>query len=295
MRRFVLAIDKVFPAGQWRFAPAAYTVPDPVAPWNAPEASSHAFLDQNITSEEFLAIKVGDVDLSWPDLSAPTVTKSRLFASKDSCQVAFEGGDVIFGETIRVPVLARSLRELDVLQFSIKWDSNALRFSKLGAFGLPGLTAENFGRLQADAGCLTFSWDSGSVSAAQVFDGASLFELEFQAVGQVGTVSVIECSGLPTPSLAAAAATPLTLQPTPGMIRIINPSLPALSCAPAADGGIELAFPTRQGSNYIIEATDSLLRREWVVLQVVPGDGTTQTLWQDRGQDRQRFYRVRLE
>lgn len=295
MRRFVLAIDKVFPSGQWRFAPAAYTVPDPVAPWNAPEASSHAFLDQNITSEEFLAIKVGDVDLSWPDLSAPTVTKSRLFASKDSCQVAFEGGDVIFGETIRVPVLARSLRELDVLQFSIKWDSNALRFSKLGAFGLPGLTAENFGMLQADAGCLTFSWDSGSVSAAQVFDGASLFELEFQAVGQVGTVSVIECSGLPTPSLAAAAATPLTLQPTPGIIRIINPSLPALSCVPAADGGIELAFPTRQGSNYIIEATDSLLRREWVVLQVVPGDGTTRTLWQDRGQDRQRFYRVRLE
>ncbi|MEI6396073.1 MAG: InlB B-repeat-containing protein, partial [Verrucomicrobiota bacterium] len=65
IRRIILGITNVFPCGLWRFVPAAYVFPDPLSPWSAPGSSGYTNTLADHTNENFVAIKLGDVNNSW--------------------------------------------------------------------------------------------------------------------------------------------------------------------------------------------------------------------------------------
>lgn len=66
--------------------------------------------------------------------------------------------------------------------------------------------------------------------------------------------------------------------------------------APTWHGGtFTSSFETRNGSNYVVEYTDSLVTPSWKPLRAVTGNGARQTVTDTPGSVRQRFYRVRVQ
>lgn len=66
--------------------------------------------------------------------------------------------------------------------------------------------------------------------------------------------------------------------------------------APVCHGGtFTTSFETRNGANYVIEYTDSLVQPNWKPMRTVTGNGTRQTLTDTPGNAPQRFYRVRVQ
>ncbi len=65
IRRLILGIDSKLAAGAWRFIPASHTFSDAQSPWGYPETHSYTGLNAGATGQDFVAVKVGDVNNSW--------------------------------------------------------------------------------------------------------------------------------------------------------------------------------------------------------------------------------------
>ena len=79
IRRLILALTNTFPAGLWRFVPADYVFPDPSNPWAAPTNRWYTNLVADMTGQDYVAIKLGDVNNSWvsPAAGSPSKTGQR--------------------------------------------------------------------------------------------------------------------------------------------------------------------------------------------------------------------------
>jgi hypothetical protein len=84
------------------------------------------------------------------------------------------------------------------MQYTMKWNTKALRFKELRKFGLAGLTAQNFGQNSADKGILAFSWYDQNLRSVTMPDGSSLYQVCFDVIGQSGDKSYIQFTGSPT-------------------------------------------------------------------------------------------------
>ena len=68
IQKMILGSAAQFPSGPWRFVPSDYRFPDALSPWDAPSSRSYTnFL--GASSQDFLAIKQGDVNNSWTPLA----------------------------------------------------------------------------------------------------------------------------------------------------------------------------------------------------------------------------------
>src|SRR5262249_15829840 len=65
IRQLVLGNTTNLAAGLWKFVPASYAFPDPKSPWGAPSNLSFTNIVANVANQDFVAIKVGDVNSSW--------------------------------------------------------------------------------------------------------------------------------------------------------------------------------------------------------------------------------------
>jgi len=70
LRQLILGLTNSLPAGLWRVVPSDYVFPDVQNPWGAPEGRSYTNLVENRTGQDFLAIKMGDVNNSWSPVTA---------------------------------------------------------------------------------------------------------------------------------------------------------------------------------------------------------------------------------
>jgi hypothetical protein len=65
IQRVILGRSSQFPLGLWRFMPADYVFPDTNNPWSAPTNRWHTNLLTDLAGQDYVAIKLGDVDNSW--------------------------------------------------------------------------------------------------------------------------------------------------------------------------------------------------------------------------------------
>ncbi len=71
MRAVILGNNSTFPNGRlWSFVPANHIFTDPQSPFPFPSAKTYTNLQQSLTSEDFIGIKLGDVNDNW-DPSVP--------------------------------------------------------------------------------------------------------------------------------------------------------------------------------------------------------------------------------
>jgi cohesin domain-containing protein len=103
------------------------------------------------------------------------------------------------GEQVCVPVTVAGFEQILSMQYSLRWDTDALRFTDIKNFGVRGISAKSFGTHLAGEGTLTFSWYDSNLRGVSLDDGAVLFELCFEVTGAPGTRSQLAIEGHPTP------------------------------------------------------------------------------------------------
>ena len=303
MRQLILGGTTQFPAGLWRFVPAGYQFPNTNAPWSAPTNNWHTNLTTNVVGEDFVAIKLGDVNGDW----SPPAGMSSLALKDTSAAQTFsvaKGPDVVVGvgqgsvspgTTVKIPITVSGFRGMGSLQFTLDWNAELLRFMGVDDYGLSGLSAGNFGTARSAEGKLTFLWYDSGAAGTTLADGTVIFTVSFEVLGPAGSVSALTLSDVPTLREASANLAAATMVTADGRISVVAPDGLRVRDATYREGVFQLSVPTVEGQSYVLEFTEQLPGTNWTSLPAVDGDGKALVLTDPAATNHQRFYRVRTE
>lgn len=105
------------------------------------------------------------------------------------------------GETICLDVKAEGADNLLGLQYTMKWDTAALRFSYLENFNLPGLGASSFNTEPGavEDGRLSVAWFDATLSGVDVSAGQVVYSICFEALSAPAGMQPVYFDGTPTP------------------------------------------------------------------------------------------------
>jgi len=293
IRRLILGMTNTFPCGLWRFVPTNYVFPDPQNPWNAPAFMTYTNLAANQLNQNYVAIKLGDVDGSWRSSGMPAPTMAPQLGAAVALQV-----NRLFaqpGDTISASVTGSGLSQLTSAQFTLEWDPAVLSYLGTGNYGLGGLGAGNFGTDSAANGSLALSWDDPAAGGITLPDGTVLFTVSFQVVGHVGSVSRLALTDSTAPREVGLNFAVAALRTQDGQVNVVSDDPPQLKVVAYGKGNFAVSVDSLTGNNYILEYTDDLASGQWTPLPAVAGDGTTLTLTDPSATSAKRFYRVRVE
>lgn len=103
-------------------------------------------------------------------------------------------------ENVCLPFTVENFNDVASMQFSITWDATILEFTNVQAFNpsMPDLFAGLFNTMQAPNGVITFSWADLSFSGVDLPDGATVFEMCFDVIGELGECTDISFEDEPT-------------------------------------------------------------------------------------------------
>jgi subtilisin-like proprotein convertase family protein len=292
IRQLVLGNTTNLPGGLWKFVPASYVFPDPMSPWGAPTNLSYTNLVGNLDNQNFIAIKVGDVNSSWgPPMLA------HIFGST----VGFNLPSLTAqpGDTVNVALGVSAFQAVTSVQFTLQWDPTVLEFLGVGDFGLPSLAADNFGTNHVDNGDLTFSWDDPQLTGVALTDGTTIFTTSFRVLGNNGSSSTLSFVDSPTSREVTVSAALGTFNGQNGAINVggvTNVPPPVITAGlDAGKTAFQLSISTVPGATYIIEYTDALPPAGWTTLTNFVGDGSIKLATDQGFTNQQRFYRVRAQ
>jgi len=300
IQRLILGRATQFPLGLWRFVPADYIFPDANNPWAAPTNLWHTNLVADVVGEDFVAIKLGDVDNGWTasvggaSLVQANKVTDRVSAANQSPEVVFQVDSLVArpGERVKVGVMVRDFNQVASAQFTLGWNPRVLRYSGVSDQGLKG---GSIGTSLVESGKLMFAWYDAEGTGQTVADGTRLFAVNFEVVGEAGSVTAVELFDSPTQRKVWVDAAVATFRAYYGRVRVLDPAHVQIGGATWREGKFQLTVPTVSGQRYILEFTDELPATNWVVLPGVEGDGTVLGLIDPGATNHQRFYRVRIE
>jgi hypothetical protein len=91
--------------------------------------------------------------------------------------------DIEHGSEYSAPIRIKNFQKITGLQFALSWDSSALNFKGLHAFGLDLSLNDHFGLNQTSGGVLRFLWLDPMLGAVSLEDSATLFAIRFEVTG----------------------------------------------------------------------------------------------------------------
>ena len=300
IQRLLLAYSNSFPAGLWRFVPADYVFPDPQNPWDAPSNIWTTNLLADAIGQDFVAVKLGDVDNSWtPPGGGQTLALQRAAAQVAGPGVMFHLDEqtAMAGQRVAVPVSVSTFRDVDNAQFTLEWSPAVLRYAGTESYGLRGMSADSFGTTQAKQGRLAFVWYDPDAVGATVPDGTRIFAVNFEVVGRPGSSTVLSLGDALTMREVGVNFREAAFDAQHGRLSVVEPLVLRFSGATPGSGPFHISVRTQSGHRYVLERTDSLSTSNWTALRVIEGDGAVKVL-SDAGASpsaRERFYRVRVE
>ena len=175
IRRLVLGVtDKFAKVDSWTFIPGSYQFADPLSPWTAPREAVVQVLEAKLYTENFMAVKMGDVtnNARAHQLHGTTErTNGKLHFEIDK-------GTTETGEIYTIAFRSSDFNDISGYQFTLNFDQTVLSYEGFES-GLLPLNESNFGLSQLEKGKLTTSWDNrtGMTSNANEV----LFSLIFRA------------------------------------------------------------------------------------------------------------------
>ncbi len=205
IRQLAADIRNSFPnVGLWRFVSSDFAFPDPLQPWDAVGYRDYSDLAVDMMAQDFVAIKVGDVNGSWGDGPEPRALAGgsregvSLHRAPTPTTLHVASLATVPGSRVRVPVQASRTGRLTTAQFTLAWNPAILRFAQVTEFGLPGFDEDAFGGRRVADGRLSFAWDDPSTDGVNVEEGMVLFAAEFDVLGSPGTCSPVAIVNRPT-------------------------------------------------------------------------------------------------
>ena len=178
LRKLILGVYDELPSNSsWRFADASVTI-DATDPWNSIDESININnLSADMMDEDFIGIKIGDVNQSVVANAASTTTESRSAASVD---VVFDDRSVEVGEIVELVIKGEAMNDLYGYQFTLGTDG--LELVEVES-GIIEVSNENFG---IHGNKVTTSWNSLS----PINTDGDLFTMTFKSnvAGQLSEI-----------------------------------------------------------------------------------------------------------
>ena len=175
LRKLILGtITEIDNNTSWRFVDADHSFVDPHDPFASviPEEYVISTFDQSMAIN-FKAIKVGDVNNT---VQANLGSDSEETSGKLTMKL--DDRNVVAGELVELTFTAEEAQRMLGYQFTLNYDQSLLSYVGVQAEGL-GISEENFGLNNKDAGMISTSWSNAT--PVEVMDNEELFTITFQA------------------------------------------------------------------------------------------------------------------
>ena len=165
----------------WRFIPKDFVFTDPTNPFldDFPESITLTNLTMDELDEDFVAIKVGDVNLNAIPFVAPDSNEDLAFVIGQPTMLT--------NDLIKLEVKAKDLNKIVAWQMDLSFDRDQLKFEGIENGGLPNFNITNTGDRFLEEGILPIVWinPSGGKEGLTMEDGTVLFSLKFRLVNDV--------------------------------------------------------------------------------------------------------------
>jgi len=203
LRKLILNISMSLPNNtSWRFVPLSFEFPDPANPfgYSFPEVLNVNNLAGELSNGDFVAIKVGDVNMS-------AVPNNLIPIDERSTEGTFhlEAEDELLqaGQTYSIALKSRELTNIQGFQATLHWQTDAVRLIEL----LPGAVETEHSALFPEKGAVTLSWFRMEEDRApDVAEDSELFRVHLHVLRACRLREVLSIAEGPTPAEAYGQA-----------------------------------------------------------------------------------------
>lgn len=180
LRKMILGLESQLPNDNtsWRFVDANHIFLNPNNPFATPipEVVNINGFDQDHMDANFVAIKVGDVDLS----AAPNdLSGIEERDPEGSMMIHVPDVSVNEGQEFTIPFTTTGLHAVLGYQFTLRFNTEALEYMELVAGPVPGMSGSNFNLQKTNDGWITTSWNQTSTLPGE--GQSELFAITFRA------------------------------------------------------------------------------------------------------------------
>lgn len=210
IRRLVLGITTDFNGVQYKFMPSNHTFP---VHWSTyPNSLSYTNV-QNSINQDYIGVKLGDVDGNWNNTLRNNWSNNTVTLSIDSCHIPTQ-------TNYSLAVKAQGMNDVSTFQMTIQWDSTV---ATLDAIVPNSNWIVQYNYYASNTATIIFTSSTGL--GINIPDGATLFELDFKAIGVVGNYTDVEINSAIT-SLEAYDGNldPLNIVTEKGLLNIVQPT-----------------------------------------------------------------------
>lgn len=180
IRKLILALINQFSTSEsWAFVPKSHVFINPTNPFAAsiPNTINVSNLTNDISDQNFIGIKIGDVNLSNNPSNATDFLQNRTSAD---INLIVGSANVVGNQNFDIDITVRQFNEITSGQFSVNWNTGLIDFVSLKNLNTTlGMTNDNFNATQTSFGELGFLWDSPTPISLP--DDSKLFTLSFKA------------------------------------------------------------------------------------------------------------------
>ncbi|WP_367390592.1 PKD domain-containing protein [Lewinella sp. LCG006] len=176
IQQLILNITTEFPDfNSWRFVDQEYTFLNPANPLQEafPEEIDFVSLDRDTMGNDFIAMKLGDVNNTAMGLQEPNGGNLNLVIT----ETTDANGDLL------ISFRSAEHTAISAYQFDIWFDQYQMQFAEVIPGALPGLNSTFFGRNRLDEGLITTLWydPTAQVDGWELEADEVLFTLKFAA------------------------------------------------------------------------------------------------------------------
>ncbi len=177
LRKLILGINSSFPNDEmpWRFVESTQEFADDSNPFPYNEQIALNNVDQLAMNEDFVAIKIGDVNGTAAVNNLQSGTSTR---SSKNLELVVKERKFKAGEIVEVPVSATNFNDMVGYQFTIWVNPSIAEVVNIDS-GALALTDENFGYTQISEGFVTTSWNE--MKGVSISANEALFTISVKA------------------------------------------------------------------------------------------------------------------
>jgi len=131
--------------------------------------------------------------------STVNIQNKKTVPTSNSKIVIISGKDVTVksGTDFCIDVQVTNFVDVISMQYSTNWDTEAVQEKGVQNFVLRDLTKQNFGRGKNEKNALRLAWWTQDLKGVTLFEGATIYQHCFKAIGKSGTTTEIDFSDKP--------------------------------------------------------------------------------------------------
>ncbi|MBU1720595.1 MAG: T9SS type A sorting domain-containing protein, partial [Bacteroidetes bacterium] len=169
-RSLILQNTTSFPGGDlWSFVNSDFVFANPLSPFPYEASRSYSSIE-SATDQDFVAVKLGDVNDSW----------NSAVAKADFGELLIETPSIIAtpGSSISIPFIARNFDQISGYQFTLNWDPALIELSGATYIAVQGF----FGNQTTGVGSISTLWSTENPDGQTLSDSDTLFVLDFNVL-----------------------------------------------------------------------------------------------------------------